>query len=394
MLCALSAAAALTLCGCSGVLSPDYFSTEYVVEATWEPVLSAGQSAPSDATVRTLDALKEELRRMVAAGESRRRIAFDSAYDGDASADMASACWQIRTQDALCAYCVENIAYDVSKIVNHYEATVSITYSEAADDLESIVKLPYAADAGETLRQAMTDGQRTLVILSEHSSYSAEDMANLAVQTYRSAPAIAPQEPAVTVDMISGEGTQRLYVLTFDYGLRDIDLAARQVALLLLKPFAGASADTLGELDRALLACRYLASHCRYVESADKNSVYAALIEQEANSAGMAYAYAALCRELGLDCLIVDGEYNRVDHSWNLVSIEGDYYHVDPSVCASLGLEAGFLLNDETAWGPYRWDYFEYPHGTGTLTYREADERAALAEPPEPDEENPDEENI
>ena len=119
MLCALSAAAALTLCGCSGVLSPDYFSTEYVVEATWEPVLSAGQSAPSDATVRTLDALKEELRRMVAAGESRRRIAFDSAYDGDASADMASACWQIRTQDALCAYCVENIAYDVSKIVNH-----------------------------------------------------------------------------------------------------------------------------------------------------------------------------------------------------------------------------------------------------------------------------------
>lgn len=82
----------------------------------------------------------------------------------------------------------------------------------------------------------------------------------------------------------------------------------------------------------------------------------------------MAFAYSALCRRLSLSCLIVDGQFDRQDHSWNIVQIDGAYYHVDTAVCSRSGLEAGFLLNDETAWEPYRWDYFNYPHCTGTLT--------------------------
>lgn len=358
----LAAAAALSLCGCGSV-----FDTEYVVETTYAPTLSAVSVPQSDATIHTLEELKTFLLSMVAAGQNTQRIGFDPAYPGDVNADMASACWQIRTQDALCAYCVENIAYDVSKIVNYVEAAVTVTYSKSPADLEKIVRLPYAADAGEPLRLAMAEGLPTLVLFSEYSSYTDETMEDFARQVYREDPAIAPQEPAVLADTISGSGTQRLYELSFDYGMEASELTARREALAALDPFADVDAAQLGEGERALLACRYLIEHCRYAEEAP-GSVYAALIENTANSAGLAFAYAALGRRLSLSCLIVDGQYRRQDHSWNIVQIDGAYYHVDPAVCSRSGLEAGFLLNDETAWEPYRWDYFNYPHCTGTLT--------------------------
>ena len=38
-----------------------------------------------------------------------------------------------------------------------------------------------------------------------------------------------------------------------------------------------------------------------------------------------------------------------------------------PAACYRDGLEAGILLDDESAWGAYRWDYFSYPHCTGPL---------------------------
>lgn len=358
----LAVAAALSLCGCGSV-----FDTEYVVETTYAPTFSAVSSQQSDATIHTLEELKTFLLSMVAEGQNTQRIGFDPVYPGDVSADMASACWQIRTQDALCAYCVENIAYEVYKIVNHVEAAVTVTYSKSSADLEKIVRLPYAADAGEALRQAMAEGLPTLVLFSEYSSFTDETMEDFARQVYREDPAIAPQEPAVVADMISGAGTQRLYELSFDYGMEPSELSARREALAALDPFADADLEQLGEGERALLACKYLIEHCCYAEESP-GSVYAALIENTANSAGMAFAYSALCSRLSLSCLIVDGQFNRQDHSWNIVRIDGAYYHVDPAVCSRSGLEAGFLLNDETAWEPYRWDYFNYPHCTGTLT--------------------------
>ena len=366
--------AALLLSGCGSGL----FDAEYLVETTYEPVLSISAAERGDTTVATLDELKDVLLTMVAGGETTRRIVFDPTYAGDVSGDMASACWQVRTQDALCAYCVENIAYELSKIVNYYEAIVTVRYSEAADAVESIVRLPYAADAGELIRQTMAEGQAELILLSEFSSYSKEDMEDFVRHVYRETPAIVPQEPLVQVDLFSGAGNQRLYAFRFDYGMDAQTLAARQAELSALDFFSDAETSGLGEAERALLACETLITRCRFDGEAE-DSVYAALTGPRAGSLGMAFAYVELCRQLGLNCMVIDGQYNRLDHSWNLIEIDGAYYHVDPAACSLYGLESGFLLNDETAWGPYRWDYFAYPHSSGTLSYADLAEAGVVS---------------
>ena len=359
----LLAAAAFSLCGCARV-----FDTEYVVETSFEPVVNvAAPEEDDDATAVSFDDLKEVLRDMVAQGDASRILHFDPAYEGDVSADLANACWQIRTQDALCAYCVENISYEVFKIVNRYEALLSVSYSQTAEALESIVHLPYAADAGELLREAMADGQPSLILLIERSSYTAEGMEDFALQTYHETPTITPLEPEIHVSMTSGADTQRLYVFELDYGLPETERRARRDAMEALDLFPGMDVSGLGEAERALLACCALIVRSRCSEDTRKHSVYDALIGCEADDHGLALAYVEYCRRLGLACEIVHGQRGGEEYSWNIVEIDGAYYHVDAAACSRQGLAAGFLLDDESAWGDYRWDYFAYPHCTGPL---------------------------
>ncbi len=102
----------LVLSGCS------FFDDTYLVESDY-PLPDRKESSSRDTvTVTGLSDLRDAIRNTVAAGASERTIVFDSSYAGNPYEDLASACWQVRTEDALCAYCVENIAYEMTQIVS------------------------------------------------------------------------------------------------------------------------------------------------------------------------------------------------------------------------------------------------------------------------------------
>ena len=271
----------------------------------------------------------------------------------------------------MCAYCVDNIAYELSWIVTHYEAGVDIHYSAAALDAGRIRQLQYAAGVEEQIRGALEAGDPRLVVLIARSAYSAEEMESLVDRVYRSYPASAPAKPLVSVNMFSGAGRQRLYEINLSYELSPAELAARRERLQSIAPFSPAETEALDSAHRALLACEYLMECCAYAPEDGGADVYAALIQERANSEGMALAYVELCRQLSLPCQIVYGQQNWENHCWNIVEIDGAYYHVDPSVCQSVGMENGFLLRDEEAWADYRWDMSAYPVCAGELRYAE-----------------------
>ena len=54
-----------------------------------------------------------------------------------------------------------------------------------------------------------------------------------------------------------------------------------------------------------------------------------------ADSEGMALAYKALCDTIGIECTVVEGRLDRTEHYWNIVTLEGDSYHVDTSRASS-----------------------------------------------------------
>lgn len=358
----LSAAMLAGLCGCGSM-----FNKEYVSVSDYTPPAADKDAGEEKINVRNFSELKQAILKLVADGETDGIIQFDQAYDGDTTEDMASACWQVRTQDAMCAYCVENIAYELTKIVTYYEATVYVSYSEASLDEGGIIRLQYSTGIEELIRNAFETGDTRLVVLISRSTYSAEDMESLVARTYRKYPASVPKEPRASVYMYSGTGMQRLYEINFSYGYTQAELEARQRELTELDPFSALDTEHMDEAHKALEACRYLMENCVYSDENQYSNAYSALILGQANSEGTALAYVELCRRLGVSCQIVYGQRDWQDYCWNIIEIDGAYYHVDVAHCAYAGLESGFMLRDEDMWESHRWDVSSYPACVGDL---------------------------
>lgn len=67
---------------------------------------------------------------------------------------------------------------------------------------------------------------------------------------------------------------------------------------------------------------------CTYIESDNMNTVYGCMVEGEALCQGYSRSFMYLCSEAGLVSYGVFGEANG-PHMWNIVEMDGEYYHVD-----------------------------------------------------------------
>ena len=358
----------ISLCGCGSIFEKEY------VSVTDSIAPQEGESDNAERySVSNMTELKKALIGMVYGGAPGGNIAFDASYSGDAAADMENACWQVRTQDSLCAYCVRDISYEMEKIVNYYESTVTIDYTSYAAELSSIVQLPYAVGLEDILATAMEENRSRVTILIGASSYSVENMKSLILDLYRENPTVCVREPQLTVFMYSGAGRQRLYEINFHYGMAEDEVIRCKSQLKNLDVVSNLDAEGLDEVQGALAACRYLTENCVYSETA-KASCYDALILRESNSEGLALAYVEMCHQLGIECRIVYGQMGGGDHCWNIIRIDGDFYHVDVSRCYDGDYADGFLLDDESMWNDYRWNISNYPACTGELRYADVAE--------------------
>lgn len=361
----LFAAVALSLCGCGSIFDKEYVAVYDYTPPTAEP------GDDDKINVSDFEGLKQAILELVSAGQSEGTIRFDPGYKGESIEDMASACWQIRSQNALCAYCVDNIAYELKKIVNYTEADVYISYASGGRKAEDVVKLEFSTDIKDHIKEAYSEGKTKLAVLVERSPYSSEAMVILAEKVYREDPGCAPVNPKVTVNLFSGNGYQRLYEFNINYAMSNEDFKNRKALITKLDPFSGSDVESMSEGERAYLACTYLAEHSSYDKNNRQSSIYSALISGSADSEGLAFAYVELCRRLGLESIAVYGQYEWEDYCWNIVKIDGEYYHVDTANCVSKGLEGCFMLSDESMWADHRWDLSSYPQCKGSLRYED-----------------------
>ena len=78
------------------------------------------------------------------------------------------------------------------------------------------------------------------------------------------------------------------------------------------------------------------------------------------DSKAFADVYGAMCRQVGLECITVSGTRMGEAWHWNMVKVDGAYYHLD-----LLGSHRGGafrLLTDDQMSG-YVWDYSALPTG-------------------------------
>ena len=122
-------------------------------------------------------------------------------------------------------------------------------------------------------------------------------------------------------------------------------------------------------------ACDYDGGSARAISEYGAQNIaataYGALVNGSAVGEGFAMAYKALCDELGFDCQVILGYIDGMIHAWNIVSLYGDYYHIDISMCAVNGMETAFMKTDADFGQFYEWDTENTVICTGELTYEE-----------------------
>ena len=357
----IAAALLISLCGCGSIFDKEYSSvTDY----------SAPGEGASDGknSVRNYYSLKQAVLNLVDARKESGVIVFD-AYDGDISTDLKSACWELRTQDALCAYCVAGISYELNHIVSYDEATMYIKYSRSQAEIDQVAAVSYSTGIKDYLADAINKLQTKAVLLVKNCALDSDGVKELIAEIYTDDPLCAVTMPESTVYMYSGSGLQRLFDIRLSYGGTASGIAAEKTRLAAaVETAAKACADDDGP-SAALKVCNYMVSRCVYSKTSDMNTVYYAMMYGTADSEGMALTYKALCSKLGIECRVVKGLMNQEDHWWNIIKLGDDYYHVDVSRCRTDGIAAGFLRTDVDMWSSYRWETAAFPECVGSLTY-------------------------
>ena len=121
------------------------------------------------------------------------------------------------------------------------------------------------------------------------------------------------------------------------------------------------------------------------INAAQNQNAASALYFKRAQCSGIAKACKLLLDYLGVPCIVVNGDACSVPgnpntsgpHSWNIVELDGQCYHVDPTYfvsnykgCASIGDVPELLNSDSELDGQYSWDVLSVPLCSKVSPYR------------------------
>jgi hypothetical protein len=363
---------AFTSAGCANLL-------EGYVETVTPHVAPPYERPPVEViSVTGYEEFKELLLTLVMAHETEVEIHYHN-YDGeDVQAEVQRVSEEIKYQHPVGAYAISDISVVATRLVSYFEVEIEIEYKRTREQIESIVNVA-------TERYMMT---QLLISMSEHREEALirtglqitdEEIAEFVREIYYQNPRRIVMLPFVTVETFPEEGEDRIYEVRFAYmespsmmQLYSDSLAtyvrrnAEQAvgvtdAEVLLSLVMNLMAST--EFDEGIARATSMHGAQNFAATA-----FGALVRGNAVGEGFAMAFKALCDELRFDCRIVLGFIDGRIHAWNIVLLDGFYYHIDVAMCVVNGLETAFLKTDEDFEEMYTWDRGSTVRCEGELT--------------------------
>ncbi len=89
---------------------------------------------------------------------------------------------------------------------------------------------------------------------------------------------------------------------------------------------------SMSPIERERVIHDFLVNNTKYdtsFKAENAHNLYGALVNGVAVCEGYANAFQYLMREAGVQCILVKGDFNGDSHEWNMVELEGQFYHVD-----------------------------------------------------------------
>ncbi len=127
------------------------------------------------------------------------------------------------------------------------------------------------------------------------------------------------------------------------------------------------------DYDKEIALHDYLVAHCKYSEDtaqmaeSDIYRAYGALVNSDAVCNGYAEAMQLLLMCAGVNSQFVVGTADGIDHAWNLVELDGNWYHLDSTWDDPLPdngtdvLHSYFNVTDQIMSRNHTWNKEDYP---------------------------------
>lgn len=351
----------LALAGCSSIFDRTYTSVSEF-KGSEELELNAATEV-----VKSYSALRRRIHNMVNNHEESAELLI-SGYSGDVASDIASICGSVNVDSAYGAYCVEYVSYDLTQIVSYYEATINISYKYTADELDGMVTVSNNSMFGEAVAEQLATGNEHLLFKVNNASGDDNAVEELVYRACRNHPLEISYLPKITAKVYSGSSSQKIYDIHVDYGDEWSENNQRIIAMITALTAAKRNVPPSSDAWMVINAARYLSNVC-VADERSGNTAYDALVNNQANSEGMASAFKALCDSLELQCQVIEGMLDKNPHYWNLVKVDNDYYHVDVSELLENGGASSLFLDDSSRAATCWWNISDYPTCEGELTY-------------------------
>lgn len=281
-------------------------------------------------------------------------------YAGDVEEDLARACEEVSREDPLGSYAIADIQSSYERIVLYYEATITIRYRRTQEQMDAVVPVTGSGAIRSALREALSEFTPEVALRVNYFSGDEAYIRSLVREAYYDTPAAALGMPKIEVSLYPQSGVQRIVELQLAYAepaeslhqksARLVSAASSVSAPILKEPLT-----QMGLISALYAALRELLPPQPAPEPG--STAYAALVEHNADSQGMALAFKLLCDQAGTDCAIVEGERDGAPYFWNIVAVEDGHRHVDPST------EGALLLTDSafTELTGCTWNTSDYP---------------------------------
>ncbi|MDD6201078.1 MAG: transglutaminase-like domain-containing protein [Firmicutes bacterium] len=341
----------LLLGGCSSLLDGSYVSVKPHQE-------QSSQTASQSVAVSSFSGLCRALENMVQNGTVNGVISVANYNQLIVARDMDAAVQKTLTEYPIGAYAVEDIQFELGTNAGKPAIAVDIRYFHDRSDLQKIHHVDKMQAAEEVIAQALTNCDSGLVLYI--GRFEDRDFAQWVDDYGDLNPDKVMEIPQVTANLYPETGSSRVVELKFTYQNSRETLRAMQSQVEDLFSDAESGVRDLTEpLEQYKEIYAYLTSLLEaYQVETSITPAYSLLIHGVGDASAFATVYSAMCRRLGLECITVTGTRSGQPWNWNILCLDGVYYHLD----VLRSMETGsFRTYTDEAFSGYVWDYAAYP---------------------------------
>lgn len=345
------AAIALILCGClslsacAGVFNGQYVSVQPHEQPS--PVAGDGMIEASD-----YEQLYDALTELVETGTEEGVISVAKYRQERIEADMQQAVEELCRKHPVAAYAVKEIAFDLGSRGGTALA-VTIAYVHDRAEIQKISQVENIQEAIGAISGALNRCEAGIVL--HIKEYEDIDFIQVVESYALYHPELVMEQPRTAVNIYPESGKTRVVEVKFTYQTSRDSLKKMQTQVQPV--FDSAVLYVSGDAkegEKYSQLCSFLMERYDYQEGTSITPTYSLLRHGVGDSRAFAMVYAAMCRQAGLECIVVPGTYNGESRYWNIINDDGIYYHIDL-------LRDGFKKRKDKNMDDYVWDYSAYP---------------------------------